>query len=174
MVPDIADVKIAVAAKLKAVGLLELRLSGRSSIAGIPGGSRPGDGGDDAGLPIDPPDRVVLHVGDVGVSGAVEADFVGQAEGGFEGGAAISGVAGLSGAGHGVDRAIRVDLADALPGVFTKPEGAIGPADQAERIVDLCGGGWAPISAEALGAGAGKGFDLPIRRDGGKREEAEE
>ena len=173
VVADVADVEVAFGAELDAVGLFELGVFGGSAVAAVAGFAGAGEGGEDAGFHVDLADGVVDHVDDEHVALGIEAEFVGFAEGGGKGGAAVAGEADSASACDGGDDAVGGDFADALAGVFAVVVGAVGAADDAEGVVEVGFDGGAAVAGEALGAGAGEGFDGPVGGLGGEGEEKE-
>ena len=174
VVADVADVEVTFGAELDAVGLVELGVFGRAAVTCVAFFAGAGEGGEDAGFHVDLANGIVDHVDDEHVALGIEAEFVGFAEGGGRGGAAVAGEADLAGACDGGDDAVGGDFADALAGVFAVVVGAVGAADDAEGVVEVGFEGGAAVAGEALGAGAGEGFDGPVGGLGGEGEREEE
>ena len=171
VVADVADVEVALGVELDAVWLRELGLGGGAAIAGVAGLAGAGDGGDDLGLRVHAAHGVIRHVDDEEVSLAIETELMGEVEGRSEGGAAVARVTLGTGARDGRDGAVGCDAAHALAAVFAKPQRAVGPADDAEGIVELRGGGGAAVAGETADAGAGDGAEGGGGGDGGGPDE---
>lgn len=178
VVADVTDVKIALGSELDAVRLFELGVFGGAAVATVAGLASSGEGGEDAGFHVDLADGVVDHVDDEHVALGIEAEFMGFAEGGGKGGAAVAREADLPRASDCRNGAVGADLADALASVFAIVVGAVGAADDAEGVVEVGLQGRATVAGETLFARASEGFDGPVGGLGlsgeGERKEEEE
>ena len=138
LVADVADQEGAVAIEHDAVRLTQLRLHAGPFVPAEARDSGPGDRRDDAALRIHSPDHVVVALGDVEVPRLVELDFVRHVQGGLRGRPAVAVVALLSAAGDRRDGLrLRIEAADALVVEIAEVERAVGPEDEAVRVVHL-------------------------------------
>src|SRR5215212_3461659 len=136
-------------------------LGGRPSVPRVALFARAREGGDDAVF-VDHPDPLVLRVGDVDVSLAIERNVVGaQLRLGSR--ATVTREASPPGAGDGRDRAGRIDLSHA--GVVGQVEVPSIVEGDAARIGEFCGGGRASVPGMPLLARAGEGGDDSVLVD---------
>ena len=156
--------------------VLDAGAGGRDVVAGrrrLEAG--PGEGGDRPGR-VDPPEAVVLAVGDVDVALRVDGDAVGLVEAGLDGRAAVTAVLGARvdageriavgvrrrAPGHRADDALSVDLPDPLVERVGEVEVAAGVKGKSPRVVDGRLGGRAAVATEAaLGVVLGRAGERP-------------
>jgi hypothetical protein len=117
---------------------------------------------------------VIGHIDDVEVAVCIEADFVGEIEGGFGGWTSVAGITLFAGTCDGADGAVWSDSADALSCVLAEPQGSVWTANDPERVVNEGFGGWSSIAGEALLTGACEGLDGPGSSMGQERKGEDE
>jgi hypothetical protein len=105
---------------------------------------------------------MVVHVDNEKVAGSIESNLMGQVETSESGWSSISAVACRTVASDSADDSVLCNASNALPGIFAKPYGSVGTADNTERIIELGFRRFAPIAAMSFLAISCKGFDNPF------------
>jgi hypothetical protein len=138
MVADVADQQAPVRIERNRMRLPKLCLRRGSAVARESGRASTGERRDDAGLRIDPPNRMVVALGDVEMAGAVELDLVRHVQRRGDGRAAVAVVSRPPAAGDRRRPArVQIEPPDALVAEVAEIQGAIGSDRQAVGIVDL-------------------------------------
>src|SRR4051794_9556968 len=116
VVRDIGDEKPALCrVERQPVWLDHARARGWPVITAEPGSAVAGEGRGDSRASVDPPNTMIMSVGDIDVSGIIDRYAVGLVEAGTPGGTAIPRIAGLAAAGAGRDHTgVRIDTPNTM------------------------------------------------------------